>query len=76
MSDSGQVQLAGFEFNSYSSSQADLSIVLQSTDGQLVTVACTMLWQAGDWRYEIPPSGAPAAGQIQSLDGYVAWSDA
>lgn len=76
LSDSGQVQLAGFEFNSYSSRQADLSIVLQSTDGQLVTVACTMLWQAGDWRYEIPPSGAPAAGQIQSLDGYVVWSDA
>src|SRR5450755_2291153 len=76
LSDSGQVQLAGFEFNSYSASQADLSIVLQGTDGQLVTIACTMLWQAGDWRYEIPPSGAPAAGQIQSLDGYVAWSDA
>jgi hypothetical protein len=76
LSDSGQVQLAGFEFNSYSASQADLSIVLQSTDGQLVTIACTMLWQAGDWRYEIPPSGAPAAGEIQSLDGYVAWSDA
>ena len=76
LSDSGQVQLAGFEFNSYSPSEADLSIVLQSTNGQLVTIACTMLWQAGDWRYEIPPSGAPAAGQIQSLDGYVAWSDA
>lgn len=76
LSDSGQVQLAGFEFNSYSPRDADLSIVLQSTNGQLVTIACTMLWQQGDWRYEIPPSGAPAAGQIQSLDGYVAWSDA
>jgi hypothetical protein len=76
LSDGGQVQLAGFEFNSYSPNDADLSIVLQSTGGQLVTIACTMLWQQGDWRYEIPPSGAPAAGQIQSLDGYVAWSDA
>jgi hypothetical protein len=76
LSDGGQVQLAGFEFNSYSPSEADLSIVLQSTGGQLVTIACTMLWQQGDWRYEIPPSGAPAAGQILSLDGYVAWSDA
>jgi hypothetical protein len=76
LSDGGQVQLAGFEFNSYSPSEADLSIVLQSTGGQLVTIACTMLWHQGDWRYEIPPSGAPAAGQILSLDGYVAWSDA
>jgi hypothetical protein len=76
LSDSGQVQVAGFDFSSYSSSEADISVVLQSSDGNLVTVACTMLWQAGDWRYEIPPSGAPAAGQIQSLDGYVPWSDA
>jgi hypothetical protein len=76
LSDGGQVQLAGFEFNSYSPGEADLSIVLQSSGEQLVTIACTMLWQRGDWRYEIPPSGAPAAGQIQSLDGYVAWSDA
>jgi hypothetical protein len=76
LSDGGQVQLAGFDFNSYSPSEADVSVVLQSTGGQLVTIACTMLWQRGDWRYEIPPSGAPAAGQIQSLDGYVAWSDA
>jgi hypothetical protein len=76
LSDSGQVQIAGFDFSSYSASEADISVVLQSSDGNLVTVACTMLWQAGDWRYEIPPSGAPAAGAIQSLDGYVPWSDA
>jgi hypothetical protein len=76
LSDSGQVQVAGFEFNSYASSETDVSVVLQSSAGNLVTIACTMLWQAGDWRYEIPPSGAPAAGVIQSLDGYVPWSDA
>jgi hypothetical protein len=76
LSDSGQVELAGFQFDSYSASEADLSLVLQSTNGGLVTVACTMVWQAGDWRYEIPPSGVPATGQIQSLTGYVPWSDA
>ena len=73
---SGPVQFAGFEFNSYSPSSADLSVVLQGSSGALVSVACTMVWQQGDWRYVIPPSGAPAAGQIQSLDGYVPWSDA
>jgi hypothetical protein len=73
---SGPVQLAGFEFNSYSPSSADLSIVLQGSSGVLVSVACTMVWQNGDWRYVIPPSGAPAAGQVQDLDGYVPWTDA
>jgi hypothetical protein len=73
---SGPVQLAGFEFNSFSPNSADLSVVLQGSSGALVSVACTMVWEQGDWRYVIPPSGAPAAGQIQSLDGYVPWSDA
>jgi hypothetical protein len=72
---SGPVALAGFEFNAYSPSSADLSVVLQGSSGALVSVACTMVWQQDDWRYVIPPSGAPAAGQIQSLDGYVPWSD-
>jgi hypothetical protein len=73
---SGPVALAGFEFNAYSPSSADLSVVLQGASGALVSVACTMVWQHDDWRYVIPPSGAPAAGQIQSLEGYVPWSDA
>jgi hypothetical protein len=73
---SGPVALAGFEFNAYSPTSADLSVVLQGCSGALVSVACTMVWQQDDWRYVIPPSGAPVAGQIQSLDGYVPWSDA
>jgi hypothetical protein len=73
---SGPVQLAAFEFDSYSPASADLSVVLEGSSGVLVSVACTMVWQRGDWRYVIPPSGAPAAGQVGSLDGYVPWSDA
>ncbi len=73
---SGPVALAGFEFNSYSPGSADLSVVLRGASGVLVSVACTMVFQQGDWRYVIPPSGAPAAGQIESLDGYVPWSAA
>jgi hypothetical protein len=73
---SGDVQLAAFQFASYSPAEADLSIVLQTTSGGLLSIACTMLWQDGDWHYEIPPNGAPPAGEVQSLDGYVAWSGA
>ena len=72
----GRVQIAGFQFTSYDGTTADLSLVLQSASGGLVSVACTMIWQRGDWRYVIPPDGAPAAGEVQSLVGYVPWGGA
>jgi hypothetical protein len=72
----GRVQIAGFQFTSYDGSTADLSLVLQSASGALLTVACTIAWKQDDWRYVIPPDGAPAAGKTQSLVGYVPWSGA
>jgi hypothetical protein len=74
LSDTGQVSLAGFTFASYSPQAASVAIVLQSTQGALVAVTCTMLWRAGDWHYEIPPGGSPPASQVDGLGGYVAWS--
>lgn len=73
LSDSGQVSLAGFAFSSYTRRSASLALVLQSEQGSLVAVTCTMVWQRGDWHYEIPPGGAPPGGQITGLDGYTAW---
>jgi len=76
LSDSGQVSLAGFTFASYNPRAASVAIVLQSTQGAMVAVTCTMVWQAGDWHYEIPPGGTPPASQVDGLGGYVAWGAA
>lgn len=76
LSDNGTLQFAGYQFSSYSPTDADLSVVLQTTGGALVSVPCTIVWQGGDWKYVIPPNGEPAGGQIDSLDGYTAWSGA
>jgi hypothetical protein len=76
LSDSGQVSLAGFTFASYSPQSASVAVVLQTTQDSMVAVTCTMVWQQGDWRYEIPPGGTPPASQITGLDGYVPWGAA
>ena len=76
LSDSGQVSLAGFTFASYTPGLASVAIVLQTTQGAMVAVTCTMVWQNGDWRYEIPPGGTPPASQVTGLDGYTAWGAA
>lgn len=76
LSDHGQVNLAGFRFSSYTPTTANVTIVLQTTQDVMVSVGCTMLWQHGDWHYEIPPAGQPPASQIDSLTGFVAWGAA
>jgi hypothetical protein len=76
LSDNGQVSLAGFTFASYTPRLASVAIVLQTTQGAMVAVTCTMIWQDGDWHYEIPPGGTPPASQVTALDGYTAWGAA
>ena len=76
LSDSGQVSLAGFTFASYSPRSASVAVVLQTTQASMVAVTCTMVWQQGDWHYEIPPGGTPPASQVDGLDGYVPWGAA
>jgi hypothetical protein len=76
LSDSGQVSLAGFTFASYSPQSASVAVVLQTTQDSMVAVTCTMVWQHGDWHYEIPPGGTPPASQVDGLDGYVPWGAA
>jgi hypothetical protein len=76
LSDNGQVSLAGFTFASYTPQSASVAIVLQTTQGAMVAVTCTMVWQNGDWHYEIPPGGTPPASQVAGLDGYTAWGAA
>ena len=65
-------QIAGFSFLSYSPSTATINIAFRVQNG-LVTAPTTMQWEAGDWRYVIPPTGNPGGGQVPTLDGYVAW---
>lgn len=70
----GPVQFAGYRFDSYVPSEAQLHIVLRGPEGKLVAVATAMVWRNGDWKYLFPPGGAPAMQVIGDLSGYVPWS--
>jgi hypothetical protein len=72
---SGPVQWAGYKYDSYSSSKAQVSVVLQGPRGKLVAFVTPMLWVNGDWRYSFPQGGVPALETIPDLTGYVSWSD-
>jgi len=70
----GPVQLAGYRYDSYSPSQAQLTIVLQGPEGKLAGVVSIMSWNGSDWRYVAPADGTPSAEVLPDLTGYVQWS--
>jgi hypothetical protein len=71
---SGPVQFAGYRYESYTSSDAEVAIVFMGPEGKLLAVLTSMVWRAGDWKYLFPPEGAPAMQVIGDLTGYVQWS--
>jgi hypothetical protein len=74
LDDNGPVQLAGYRYDSYSPSQAQLTIVLQGPEGKLAGVETLMRWNGSDWRYVAPTDGTPSAEVLRDLTGYVQWS--
>ena len=74
-----QVQLAGFQFLSYTDDETVIDLALLGVaDGQTVTAhtAFTLRWERDDWRVVHNPDGAPFSPiqAIPGLAGYVPWS--
>jgi len=75
---SSEAQVAGYKIGAYSGSQSTVEIVLNYSDGSLVSIPLKLVWAQGDWKVVLTDSGdfplAPA--QIQDLGGYTPWSGA
>jgi hypothetical protein len=71
---SGPVQFAGYRYESYTPSVAEVAIVFRGPEGKLLAVVTSMVWRAGDWKYLFPAEGAPAMQVIPDLTGYVQWT--
>lgn len=71
----GPVQWAGYRYDSYNPTMAQVSVVVSGPQGKLVAFVTPMVWTGGDWRYLFPPQGVPPIQTIADLSGYVAWSD-
>lgn len=68
-------QIAGFQFVSYTPSDAVVQIVTRDSKGNLQVGADHVTWDGTDWRYVPGPDGGQAANvqQIDSLAGFIAW---
>jgi hypothetical protein len=70
----GPIQFAGYRYQSYTPSDAQVAIVFKGPEGKLLAVVTSMVWHDGDWKYVFPADGAPAMQVIPDLTGYVQWS--
>ena len=68
-------QLAGFQYVSYTPSDAVIQIVTRDVNGVLQVGATHVTWQNGDWRYVLAPDGSQLANvqQAATLAGFNEW---
>ena len=68
-------QIAGFQFVSYTPTDAVIQLVTRDSKGNLQVGADHVTWSRGDWRYVPGPDGGQAANvqQIDSLAGFIEW---
>jgi hypothetical protein len=74
LDDQGPVQFAGYKYQSYTPSAAQVLVVVRGPQGKLGAFATTMRWVGSDWRYAFPPGGQLSLQVIPDLTGYVQWS--
>lgn len=72
---SNLAQIAGFQFVSYTATDAVIQLVTRDSKGNLQVGADHVTWRSGDWRYVPGPDGGQAANvqQIDTLAGFVEW---
>jgi hypothetical protein len=68
-------QIAGYQFVSYTSTDAVIQIVTKDSDGNLQVGANHVSWSGSDWRFVPGPDGGQAANvqQVDSLAGFIEW---
>lgn len=69
-------QLAGFNFLSYTPTDAVIQLVSKTPGGTLQVVPEHLAWLENDWKLVLAPDGgeASSAQRLESLDGFVPWS--
>lgn len=73
-----RAQIAGFTIGQYDGQNATVDLVLNYSDGRLISVPLRLVWEDGDWKMVVDTNGqlpmSPA--ELQNLGGYTPWGGA
>jgi hypothetical protein len=68
-------QIAGFQFISYTPTDAVVQLVAKNPNGTFGVVTDRVTWRDGDWKLVLAPEGGDATSRqtASSLDGFIPW---
>lgn len=73
-----RIQIEGYRVLRYNGNQADIDLVMRSSNGALGASVMNLQWSEGDWKLRVADDGSELSPYVQlpSVDGYVPWSGA
>ncbi|MDI2035918.1 hypothetical protein [Paenarthrobacter nitroguajacolicus] len=71
---SPKVQIAGFIIHSYSPTAAVVELAFKTEDGGYGALSTSLLWEAGDWKLDMPAAGGGTIRQISDLSSFIPWN--
>jgi hypothetical protein len=69
------LQLAGYQFVTYTPQTAVVQLISQGSSGTYQVVTNTVTWSGGDWKLVLQSNGSssPTAQTVSSLAGFIVW---
>ena len=71
---SPKVQIAGFIIHSYTPTAAVVELAFKTADGGYGALSTSLLWEAGDWKLDMPAAGGGTVRQISDLSSFIPWA--
>lgn len=73
---SPKLQIAGFIIHSYTPTAAVVELAFKTADGGYGALSTSLLWEAGDWKLDMPAAGGGTVRQISDLSSFIPWAGA
>lgn len=69
------MQIRGFILRSYTDQEATVDIAVETENGSFGSLPTPLVWENGDWKINLPPTGNTGLRQLQNLNDYIRWGE-
>lgn len=69
------MQIRGFILRSYTDQEATVDIAVETENGSFGSLPTPLVWEDGDWKIDLPPTGNTGLQQLQNLNDYIRWGE-
>ncbi|MDF9279083.1 hypothetical protein P4U43_14940 [Arthrobacter sp. EH-1B-1] len=69
------MQIRGFILRGYTDQEATVDIAVETENGSFGSLPTPLVWEDGDWKINLPPTGNTGLQQLQNLNDYIRWGE-